>query len=72
LTRAPASLSFKDWNFAGFTASKCRKPCKELVMACPDKQSNGDGPPRNEDLFRLYIAFVAIAVLLTLSLPLLA
>ena len=41
-------------------------------MPCPDKQSSGDGPPRNEDLFRVYIAFVAIAVLLSLSLPLLA
>lgn len=40
-------------------------------MPCPDKQSSGDGPPRNEDLFRVYIAFVAIAMLLSLSLPLL-
>ena len=41
-------------------------------MSSPDQQSSGEGPPRNEDLFRVYIAFVAIAVLLSLSLPLLA
>jgi hypothetical protein len=39
-------------------------------MPSPGQQSNGDGPPKNEDLFRVYIAFVVIAVLLTLSLPL--
>lgn len=39
-------------------------------MPCPDKLPVE--PPKNEDLFRVYVAFVAIAVLLSLSLPLLA
>lgn len=42
----------------------------ERIMPRPDQPSDTNGPPRNEDLFRIYIAFVAIAVLLTVSLPL--
>ena len=38
-------------------------------MPCPDKLPVESS--KNEHLFRVYIAFVAIAVLLSLSLPLL-
>lgn len=38
----------------------------------PDEPSGAHGQPKNEDLFRIYIAFVAIAALLMMSLPLLA
>ena len=40
-------------------------------MSRPEKQPAPVEPPKNEDLFRVYVAFVAIAVLLSLSLPLL-
>jgi hypothetical protein len=39
------------------------------VMPSPDKPPGADGPRKNEDLFRIYIVFVAIAALLALSLP---
>lgn len=41
-------------------------------MPRPGKQSDPGEPSKNEDLFRIYVALVAIAVLLSLSLPLLA
>jgi hypothetical protein len=46
---------------------------KERIMPPqPDEPPGANGQPKNEDLFRIYIVFVAIAVLLTVSLPLLA
>jgi len=38
-------------------------------MPGPEEPSSAEGRAKNEDLFRVYMAFVAIAVLLTVSLP---
>jgi hypothetical protein len=41
-------------------------------MPRPDTNLGPDEPSKNEDLFRIYILIAAIAVLLGVSLPLLA
>ena len=41
-------------------------------MPRPDKNLGPEEPPKNEDLFQIYIVIVAIAMLLGVSLPLLA
>ena len=38
-------------------------------MPGPDKPPGADGQRKNENLFRVYMVFVAIAALLALSLP---
>lgn len=38
-------------------------------MPGPEEPSSAEGRAKNEDLFRVYIVFVAIATLLSLSLP---
>jgi hypothetical protein len=41
-------------------------------MPGPDKPPGSDRQRKNEDLFRVYMVFVAIAALLALSLPITA
>ena len=38
-------------------------------MPSPDMPPGADGQRKNEDLFRIYVVFIAIIALLTLSLP---